>query len=131
MSRKLNLFRISQQRRHEPQAPVREEERQQLRGLIGSLQYASTNTRPDLGSRLSFLQSHINSACVETLMDGNRALQEAKKHADTCLRIQPIPLRDIRFLFFLRCRICFSQEHLIPPRYVAYDCTQVYSRKSK
>jgi hypothetical protein len=33
-------------------------------------------------------------------MDGNRALQEAKKHADTCLRIQPIPLEDIRFLSF-------------------------------
>ena len=98
--KEIEPIRILQQRRQEPQAPVQEEERQQLRGLIGSLQYASTNTRPDLGSRLSFLQSHINSACVETLMDGNRALQEAKKHADTCLRIQPIPLEDIRFLSF-------------------------------
>ena len=98
--KEIEPIRISQQRRHEPQAPVQEEERQQLRGLIGSLQYASTNTRPDLGSRLSFLQSHINSACVETLIDGNRTLQEAKKHADTCIRIQPIPLGDIRFLSF-------------------------------
>ncbi|CAL1173850.1 unnamed protein product [Cladocopium goreaui] len=32
------------------------------RGVIGSLQYAAVNTRPDIASKLSFLQSSINSA---------------------------------------------------------------------
>ena len=109
--KEIEPIHVSTQRRKEPQSPVTEEERQHLRGLIGSLQYASTNTRPDLGSRLSFLQSNINSACVETLMDGNRTLQEAKKYADTCIRIQPIPLGDIRFLSFSDAAFASNKNH--------------------
>ena len=52
--KEIEPIHVSLQRRHDPQQPVTEDERQQLRGLIGSLQYASTNSRPDLGSRLSF-----------------------------------------------------------------------------
>ena len=96
----IDPIRIAPERRKEPQATVSEEERQQLRALIGSLQYAATNTRPDLGSRLSFLQSKINSACIETLLDGNRTLHEAKAHSDVKLRIQPIALQDVRFVSF-------------------------------
>ena len=96
----IDPIRISPERRKNPQEAVSEEERQQLRALIGSLQYAATNTRPDLGSRLSFLQSKINTACVETLLDGNRTLHEAKTHANVKLKIQPIDLEDIRFVSF-------------------------------
>eukprot|EP00435_Cladocopium_sp_Y103_P012440 s2683_g3.t1 len=102
---------ISAKRRQEHEAPVTETERQQLRALIRSLQYASTNSRPDLGSRLSFLQGQINNACVQTLIDGNRTLQEAKRHADTCLRIQPIPVQDIRFLTFSDAAFASSRNH--------------------
>ena len=68
--------------------------------MIGSLQYASVNTRPDLASRLSFLQSAINSATSDTLVHGNKVLHEAKRHKTTCVRIQPIPMDKIRFLAF-------------------------------
>ena len=79
---------------------VTERERQDLRALIGSLQYASVNTRPDLASRLSFLQSSINKATVETLIRGNKILHEAKRYKSTCIRIQSIPMDKIRFLAF-------------------------------
>ena len=36
---------------------VTPEERHALRALVGSLQHASANARPDLASRLSFIQS--------------------------------------------------------------------------
>ena len=57
---------------------VTSEERHALRALVGSLQYASINTRPDLSSRLSYIQSEINKATVQTLHDANRVLHEAK-----------------------------------------------------
>ena len=79
---------------------VTEDERQALRGLIGSLQYASVHTRPDLASRLSSLQSQINSATIDTLMTANKVLHEAKRHHDVRLKIQPIAPGDIRFLAF-------------------------------
>ena len=71
-----------------------------LRALVGSLQYASVHTRPDLSSCLSQLQSSINHATVETLTFPNQTLHEAKKHSDVTIQIQPIPAKDFRFLAF-------------------------------
>ena len=79
---------------------VNEEEKQALRGLIGSLQYAATNTRPDLSAKLSALQSEINKATVGTLLAANRVLHEAKSHKDVSITIKPIALREFCFLAF-------------------------------
>eukprot|EP00435_Cladocopium_sp_Y103_P016264 s1455_g4.t1 len=56
---KIDAIHISGDRRKETDMPVTSDEQQSLRALIGSLQYASVNTRPDLASRLSFLQSQV------------------------------------------------------------------------
>ena len=58
------------------------------------------HTRPDLASRLSFLQSDINKATVTTLIDANKTLHEAKRHANVSITINPIPCDDLRFLAF-------------------------------
>lgn len=93
-------IKISTERRKHEDDKVTEVERQDLRGIIGSLQYAAVHTRPDLSARLSFLQSEINSAKVSTLIMANQALHEAKKHAEVSIVIQPIPIKDLRFLAF-------------------------------
>ena len=98
--RAIEPIKITQERRKQTETTVTEEERQQLRALIGSLQYASVHTRPDLSSRLSNLQSSINQATVETLITANQALHEAKKHHDVTIKIQPIATKDLRFLAF-------------------------------
>ena len=96
----IDPIKISLDRRKQLEEKITEEERQQLRALIGSLQYASVHTRPDLSSRLSYLQSSINSATVETLIKANHTLHEAKKHHDVTIKIQSIPIPDVRFLAF-------------------------------
>ena len=63
---KINPIHIQPQRKTQEDLPVTERERQDLRALIGSLQYAAVSTRPDLSSRLSFLQSEANKATVDT-----------------------------------------------------------------
>ena len=88
------------ERKNQGEEPVTEEERQKLRALIGSLQYAAVHTRPDLSSRLSQLQSSINRATVNTISFANQTLHEAKKHSDTTIQIQAIPVDDFRFLAF-------------------------------
>ena len=98
--RAIEPIHIPQVRRQTPLATVSEEERQALRALIGSLQYASVHTRPDISCRLSFLQSDINRATIETLVSANQCLYEAKKHHDVCITIQAIYKDDVRFLAF-------------------------------
>ena len=46
---------IPKERRQTPNDPVNETERQSLRALVGSLQNAAVNTRPDLCSKLGWL----------------------------------------------------------------------------
>lgn len=91
---------LSRERRAQPDAAVTEDERQKLRAVIGSLQYSAVNSRPDLCSRLGSLQSQINKATVQTLCEANRTLHEAKVHADTCIKINPIDLERLRFVAF-------------------------------
>lgn len=93
-------IQIAKERKMKPHQPVTEGERQSLRALIGSLQYAADHTCPDLCSRLGWLQSQINKALVSTLTEGNKILHEAKMFADVKIKIQPIPLEDLRFVAF-------------------------------
>ena len=62
---------------------VTSEEKRNLRALIGSLQYAASNTRPDLSSRLSCLQSEINRVSAQQLQDANCVLREGKRYKNT------------------------------------------------
>eukprot|EP00435_Cladocopium_sp_Y103_P037577 s2392_g10.t1 len=96
----INPISIPKERRMTPQDAVSEGERQALRALIGSLQYAAINTRPDLASRLGWLQSNINKATVSTLLEANKVLHEAKLFSDVTVKIQPIPLEHLRFVAF-------------------------------
>ena len=91
---------ISRDRRSNPQSPITKDELQSFRGLIGSLQFAATNTRPDISCKLSLLQAKISNATVSDLIQGNRILEEAKKHSQTSIRIQAIPISDVHFLSF-------------------------------
>ena len=96
----IHPIKIAKERKLTPTAPVTEEERQGLRALVGSLQYAAVNTRPDIASRLGWLQSQINKATISTLSEGNKILHETKVHSDVTIKFQPIPIDDIRFVAF-------------------------------
>eukprot|EP00435_Cladocopium_sp_Y103_P044365 s2174_g12.t1 len=96
----IHSITLSRERRSQPEAVVSEDERQSLRALIGSLQYAAVNTRPDLCSRLSWLQSEINRAKVSTLIDANRILHEARMHSGVQIIVKAIPIDDVRFVAF-------------------------------
>lgn len=87
-------------RRFQSEDAVSEKERQDLRAVIGSLQYAAINTRPDLCHRLGLLQSAINKAKVSHLLEANKLLHEAKRYSDVALHIHPIDIPDVRFVAF-------------------------------
>ena len=92
-------IQVQRQRRKEPQAPVNEQERQCLRQLCGSLQYAAVQTRPDICAKVGLLQSSIPRACIEDLLEANRVLLEAKTHSVTIM-IVPIPEEQVAFCGF-------------------------------
>ena len=91
---------LNRERRLIPQELATDDEKQSLRALVGSLQYAATNTRPDISARLSFIQAKLNQAQIKDILDANKLLMDTKAHKDTKIVIKPIPLSDVRFLSF-------------------------------
>ena len=96
----IDPIHVDRHRRKNETETVTETERQSLRGVIGSLQYAATNSRPDLSAKLSFLQSRINCATIADLLDANRLLGEAKKYSDTTITISSIPEEKVRIVAY-------------------------------
>ena len=91
---------VGRPRRMVPDSPINESERTKLRGVIGSLQYAVTHTRPDLAARLGELQSAVVTAKVQTLLSANKLLREAQEHSSVCIYYRPIPVQDLTFMAF-------------------------------
>ena len=112
----INPIQIDKERKSYPEEPVNETERQAFRGLIGSLQYASVNTRPDLGSRLSLLQGRINNGQIQDLIEGNRLLHDAKVNSNVKCQVSIHPKRGSKIGSIFRRFICFGKEPLLPSR---------------
>ena len=91
---------IGKYRRETPEACVTESEMTKLRGLIGSLQYAVSHTRPDLASRLGEIQTQLSKPTVQTLLQGNKVLREAQSTSDVSIffrNINPAELTHVAF----------------------------------
>ena len=84
----------------QPDAPVSEQERSKLRGLIGSLQYAISHTRPDMASKLGEIQTQVTQATVQTLLHANKVLREAQEQSSVCIFYLPIPRDNLTFASF-------------------------------
>lgn len=97
---KITPISIDRDRRKKQSLVITEDEKQGLRGLIGSLQYAATNTRADISARLSLLQAKINCATIGDLHEANRLLGDCQKHSQVKVIVWPIPPEQIRFVAY-------------------------------
>ena len=78
--KKIEPLNVPKNRRAEPDAELTDSERQCLRGLCGSLQFAAVHSRPDLCAKVGQLQASIPIGKVSDLLEGNRVLYEGKQH---------------------------------------------------
>ena len=57
--RQIAAIDIGKNRRLSPDSPISESELSKLRGVIGSLQYAVSNTRPDIAAKFGEVQVQV------------------------------------------------------------------------
>ena len=115
--RKFSAVKIDPVLKSQLAAAVTEAETRQRRAIIGTLQYASVHTRPDLAGGLSMLQCSIPKATVATLLQANRLPREAKRFHETSIVIQPIPVKGVRFLAFCDASVA-SATNLLGASYL-------------
>ena len=77
---------------------------------MGSLQWLVGQTRPDLAASTSLSQGP--SPTIQTLLDINGILREAKRTPEFCLTLRPIDFRNACFLAFGDASWANSQETL-------------------
>eukprot|EP00435_Cladocopium_sp_Y103_P035397 s1051_g9.t1 len=106
---KITPIEVPRTRRTCPESDVSEPERQQLRRLIGSIQYAAVHTRPDLAAKTGQLQSQVTKAKVKHLLEANRVLYEGKVHP-VCLMLVPIPEAQVAFCVFSDASFSSSKD---------------------
>ena len=97
---KIPAIDIGRPRRLNPESPVTESELSKLRGLIGSLQYAVTHTRPDMASKLGDIQVQVSKATVQTLISANKVLREAQENSQVRICFRHIPVSQLTHVSF-------------------------------
>ncbi|CAK9081636.1 unnamed protein product [Durusdinium trenchii] len=86
----LRPMEISLARRKTPEAELTEQERRQLRAVLGSLQWLVAQVRFDQGYALSTLQGE--KPLVGTLIKANQLIKEFKRRPNFSLTFQPMNL---------------------------------------
>eukprot|EP00435_Cladocopium_sp_Y103_P048172 s436_g14.t1 len=97
---KIPALEIPKPRRTEKDSLATASEIQGLRALCGSLQYAAVHSRPDIATKVAFIQKAIPNAKVSDLLEANRVLKEAKEFSHTSLFVRPLQFRDLTFASF-------------------------------
>ena len=66
-----------------------------LRAINGSLNWLSSQSRPDLATQVSFSQQSFPNPTVGDALAANNAVRRAKQHADLCIVYRSTPLEDM------------------------------------
>ena len=66
-----------------------------LRAINGSLNWLSSQSRPDLAVQTSFCQQAFPNPCVKHLREANNAIRRAKQHKDLTIQFSSIDPKDL------------------------------------
>ena len=84
--RKMKPISLPEARKKEPTSALSDKETSMLRGLLGGLQWSSTQTAPFLQCSASQLSGEITKATVDTIDRASKVLRMAKANSDAGLR---------------------------------------------
>ena len=77
------------------QTPLSDSQVRLLRGINGSLNWLSSQSRPDLAVQTSLSQQCFPQPTIRHLRDANNAIRRAKQHKDLCIYFAPVPLEQL------------------------------------
>ena len=98
--RAIPSIEVGKHRRSHPQEAINDQEWSNLRGLIGSLQYATTHTRPDVAAKLGESQVQLSRPTVSTLLEANKVLRAAQQTEGVSICFRAIPVKDVTHVVF-------------------------------
>ena len=86
---------VSKERRREKESPITENERGQMRVVLGEINWLVSGSRPDLAASCSLLQQRVSKAVVGDLIEVNKVISQVHDHSTTEIKILPIPIQNL------------------------------------
>ena len=97
-ARQLQGIKISTDRKKQRAESITESEQQELRGVLGAVNWLVGGSRPDLAAWCSLLQQKVCRATVEQLIEANKLVSLARANAHVMVRVLPIPISEVQFV---------------------------------
>lgn len=95
---KIKPMHFNRERFNEKESPLTDREISCLRAINGSLNWLSTQSRPDLATQVSFSQQSFPRPTVADAIAANHAVRRAKQHADQSIRFSHIPVDKLAIM---------------------------------
>ena len=89
---------ISPQRKKERDSPTTEDEKRQMKAILGAINWLMTGSRPDLVAGCSLLQQSVAKSVVEDIYDINRLVKNVPNNIPINIKSKGIKPQDIGFL---------------------------------
>lgn len=97
--KELEEIPVTYEKRQDINALLKGEDKENLRSLIGQLNWISTQTRPDLSYNVCSLSNSYKVATVETLLNANKVVRKAKQ-SDCCLFLGNINFNNFKLVCY-------------------------------
>ena len=94
-ARDLECIHVSKERRKQRQDQTTDEEKSQMRGVLGELNWLVTGSRPDLAAGCSLLQQRVTKSTVEDMIEVNRLVACAQDFCGLELKVKTIAPQDL------------------------------------
>ncbi|CAE7388309.1 GIP [Symbiodinium sp. CCMP2456] len=95
---KIRPLRMTRRRAQERHSPLTDEEVKCLRAINGSLNWLSSQSRPDLATQVSFSQQSFPKPTVNDALAANNAVRRARQHRQLSITFRSIPLPGLAVL---------------------------------
>ena len=96
-ARQVKGIDICRERRREKSEPITEDERRQMRGVLGGVNWLVTSSRPDLAAWCSLMQQRVSEATVNDLIETNKLVSLCHDNSQAYVWIRSIPIQDVQF----------------------------------
>ena len=94
----LQSISICKERRKERDQMATDEEKSQMRAVLGEVNWLVSGSRPDLAAACSLMQQKVTKATVQDVIDVNRVVALARDFASTEVIIRPVKIEDLEFV---------------------------------
>ena len=91
-------IKLSMERKKQRDENTNDDEKKQMRAVLGAINWLVTGPRLDLAAACSLVQQHVMSSVVSDLLDVNRLVPQVHDLSELTIQIKSIPTENVCFM---------------------------------